>query len=184
MIPSTVFARYARSLVEVVVAQHEESEVGRNLSLYREIFKAVPQLLECFDNPAVPREAKQKILSELMVLYPLGPTAANFLRILLDHNRIRYFNEILDYYTTTLNERKGIVAAEVTSAVPLSEPETAALRDGLSRAVGRTVTLNLRTDADLLGGVVVQVGSTVYDGSIRRQLENLRRQLSEPGSSL
>ncbi len=184
MIPSSVFARYARSLADVVTERHEESEVSRDLSLYREIFQAVPQLLECFDNPAVPREAKDKVLLELMALYPLVPTAANFLRILLDHSRIRYFNEILDLFNSTLNERKGIVAAQVTSAATLSSSETAALREGLSRAVGKTVNLNLRTDAELLGGVVVQVGSTVYDGSVRRQLENLRRQLSEPDSNL
>ncbi len=184
MIPSTVFARYARSLVEVVVERNEESGVSRDLTLYREIFKAVPQVLECFDNPAVPRDTKEKILSELIALYPLGPTTANFLRILLDHSRIRYFNEILDCYNAMLNERKGIVAAQVTSAAPLTAPETDALRDGLARAVGKTVTLNLRTDVDLLGGVVVKIGSTVYDGSVRRQLDDLRRQLSEPGSGL
>ena len=177
MIATSVFASYARSLVDVVFEKNVEAEVTRDLFLYRDIFQAAPEVLDAFHNPAVPRDAKKRVLDELLARYPAGQIAANFFHVLLDHNRIRYFQEILDHYTNTLNERKGIVAARVTSAVPLSEREITALRERLVKAVGGAVTLTVRTDQELLGGLVVQVGSTVYDGTIRRQLTDVRQRL-------
>ncbi len=179
MIPTAVLARYARSLADVVFEMHLESEVGRELELYREIFRAVPEVLDVFHSPAVARDAKEKVLGELLSRYPAGKVTANFLHILLENNRIRYFHEILDLYIRTLNERRGIVAATVISAAPLSQNDVAALRESLTRATGRTVTLDVHTDAELLGGLVVQIGSTVYDGSVRRQLDQMRRRLMD-----
>jgi F-type H+-transporting ATPase subunit delta len=179
MISSAVFGRYARSLADVVLEKREDSAVARDLSLYREIFLAVPDLLETFHNPAIPREIKQKILSELLARYPAAQTTANFLRVLLDHNRMRYFHEIFDLFTRTVNERNGIITAQVASASPLSESNQSQLRESLSRTTGKNVLLDMRTDKDLLGGVVVRVGSTVYDGSVRRQLAEVRQRLME-----
>ncbi len=179
MIPSAVFSRYARSLADVVLEQQAVSDVGRDLGLYREIFLAVPDLLVTFNNPAIPKEIKQKILSELLTRYPVSRLAENFLKVLLDHNRIRYFHEIFDLYTKTLNERRGIVTAQVSSAAPLSEKEQGELRESLARTTGRSVILDLRTDKELLGGLVVRIGSTVYDGSVLRQLAEMRQRLME-----
>ena len=150
----------------------------RDLDTYREIFRQVPALLEALDSPAVQRDAKERVLAELLSRYPVSQTTANFLRILLAHHRIRYFAEICDGYVKTVNERKGIVAARVTTAAPLSDQEMAVLRESLCRATGNQVTLSMATDPDLLAGVVVQIGSTVYDGSIRTQLDEMRRRLA------
>jgi F-type H+-transporting ATPase subunit delta len=179
MISSAVFGRYARSLADVVLEKREDAAVGRDLALYREIFAAVPDLLETFHNPAIPKEAKHKILSSLFEGYPVSQTTANFLRLLLDHNRIRYFHEIFDLFTRTVNERNGIVTAQVASASPLTETDQSRLRESLSRVTGKSVLLDLRTDEALLGGVVVRLGSTVYDGSVRSQLAEVRRRLME-----
>ena len=113
-----------------------------------------------------------------MARYPVSSTTANFLRVILQRNRIRYFEEIFDYYLKSVNIRKGIISAEVASAQPLSEKELSALRGSLSGATGRTVILNVRSDPKLLGGLIVQIGSTVYDGSIRRQLAEMQQQLA------
>jgi F-type H+-transporting ATPase subunit delta len=179
MISSAIFGRYARSLADVVLEKREDAAVVRDLGVYREIFLAVPNLLETFHNPAIPRENKQKILSELLAHYPVSQTTANFLRLLLDHNRIRYFHEICDLFTRTVNERNGIITAQVASAAPLSEADQSRLRESLSRITGKRVLLDVHTDQALLGGVVVRVGSTVYDGSVRRQLAEVRRRLTE-----
>jgi len=179
MISSAVSHRYARSLVDVALGNHEEPAVTEDLSTYREIFRSVPEVLEAFDSPAVPREAKEKVLSSLIDKYPIGRTTANFLRILVDHHRIRYFQEIYLAYVKVVNEEKGIVAARVTAAHALSDEELSRLRASLSEATGKAVTLEVRTDAGLLGGLVVQVGSTVYDGSIRSQLDEVKRRLVE-----
>jgi F-type H+-transporting ATPase subunit delta len=179
MISSAVFARYARSLADVVFETGAEPAVSADISLYKQIFNAVPDLLDAFDSPAIPREVKGKLLEELMTRYPVHPIAGNFLRILLQHNRIRHFGEIADSYVKAANERKGVISARVTAASTLNEKELNQLRDRLAGFTGKTVSLEVRTDADLVGGLVLQIGSTVYDGSIRRQLKEIKRRLAE-----
>jgi F-type H+-transporting ATPase subunit delta len=178
VISAAIFARYARALADVVLARGDEHAVLRDLGTYGEIFRQVPALLEALDSPAVQRETKQRVLAELLARYPVCPTVGNFLRTLLEHHRIRYFAEICESYLKTVNERKGIVAARVTSASPLGDKEQATLSSSLSRVMGNKVTLSVDTDPELLAGVVVQIGSTVYDGSIRAQLEEMRRRLT------
>ncbi len=177
MIPLAIIGRYGRSLADVVLQSGEEKAVTEELLMYADIFQAVPDLLLAFDSPAVPRDSKEKILSELMSKYPVSITTANFLKVLLSHNRIRFFKEILDLYLKTVNERKGIVTAQVSAAAPISEDNLSRLRSMLSEVTGKTVTLSVRTDSSLLGGIVIQIGSTVYDGSIRTQLTELKQRL-------
>jgi F-type H+-transporting ATPase subunit delta len=178
MISSSIFARYARALADVTLAAGEDAAVRRELETYREIFRKVPALLDALDSPAIPRDAKERVVSGLLARYPVSRTTGNFLRILQDHHRIRYFEEIYHSYVRTVNERKGIVAARVTSAVPLSDKETALLHDTLCRSTGNQVTLEACTDPAILAGIVVQIGSTVYDGSVRTQLDQMRRRLA------
>jgi F-type H+-transporting ATPase subunit delta len=178
VISSAIFARYGRALADVVLAKGEDAVVLRDLNTYREIFRLVPALLEALDSPAVQREGKERVLSELLARYPVCQTVGNFLRILLDHHRIRYFAEICDSYLKTVNERKGIIAARVTSAAPIGEKDLATLRKSLSMATGNEITFSVDTDPGLLAGVIVQIGSMVYDGSIRAQLEEMRRRLT------
>jgi len=179
MISSAVFSRYARSLADVVLENREDAVVERDLGMYREIFRAVPDLLDTFHNPAIPREVKQRVLGELLARYPVSQTTSNYLKVLLDHNRIRYFQEIFELYTWIVNERRGIVTAQVASAAPLTDEQQSELREGLSQAVGKRVILDMRTDSELLGGLVVRVGSTVFDGSVRRHLAEMRQRLME-----
>ena len=150
-----------------------------DLKTYSDIFHAVPDLLEALDSPALPREAKEKLLGELLARYPVHPISSNFLRILLQNNRIRYFQEILDSFIKSVNEQKGIVSARVTAAVPLSEQELKSLEGRLGEIMGKRVNVELQSDESLLGGIVVQIGSTHFDGSIRTQLADMKRRLAE-----
>ncbi len=179
MIPSAILGRYARSLAEVAFEENLEKPVTEDLKTYNEIFSAVPDLLEVFHTPAIPRDSKEKLLAELMARYPVNPITSNFLRILLQHNRIRYFPQIVDGYLKSVNERKGIVTARVTAAVPLSQKALKSLEAKLAGITGKVTNIELSTDASLLGGVVVQIGSTIFDGSIRTQLSEMRRRLTE-----
>jgi F-type H+-transporting ATPase subunit delta len=179
MIPMAILSRYARSLADVAAESGEEQGVGQDLKLYLEIFHAVPDLLTAFDSPAVPREVKDRMLGELLSRYRIRNISENFLKLLLEHNRIRHFEQVCQSYLKTIDERKGIVTAKVSAAAPLSERELASLRESLMFATGKTVNLELKTDPNLLGGLVVQVESTVYDGSIRNQLSEMRRHLAE-----
>ncbi len=179
MIPLSVLDRYARSLADVALLAQEVEEVSRELATYREIFHTVPDLLAAFDSPAVTRDAKERLLSSLLSRYPVRKITANFLRVLLQHNRIVYFDQVYQSYIRTVDERKGIVTAKVLTAGPLSADERTGLRDCLSKATGKIVRLDVETDTNLLGGLVVQVGSTIYDGSIRKQLDEMKKHLVE-----
>ena len=179
MIPSAILGRYARSLAEIAFEGNLEQVITEDLTTYAEIFRAVPDLSEAFHSPAIPRETKEKLLAEVMVRYPVNTITSNFLRILLQHNRIRFFLQIVDGYFKAVNERKGIVSAQVTTVVPLLPRDLKSLEDKLAGITGKIVNLEMKTDAGLLGGIVVQVGSTIFDGSIRTQLSEMRQRLTE-----
>ena len=179
MIPSAVLLRYSRSLAEVALEENIETKVSEDLATYDEIFQAVPDVLEAFHSPAVPRESKEKLLGELMAQYPVHPVTSNFLRILLQHNRIRFFEQVRSQYQKYMNEIKGIVSARVTAAETLSQEQMKQLSSRLAALTGKLVNLEFQTDTNLLGGIVVQMGSTIFDGSIRTQLMEMKRRLAE-----
>jgi F-type H+-transporting ATPase subunit delta len=179
VIPSAVLGRYARSLADVVFEENIEKEVTENLETYDEIFRAVPDFLETFHSPSIPRDAKEKLLAELAAQYPVHPIASNFLRILLRRNRICYYPQIFKIYLNAINERKGIVSASVSTASPLSEQDLNGLAEKLAGVTGKRVNIELKTDASLLGGIVIQMGSTIFDSSIRTKLDTVKRRLSD-----
>jgi F-type H+-transporting ATPase subunit delta len=179
MISSAILDRYAQSLADVAAQTQEEDAASKDLELYKDIFKAVPDILEAFHSPSIPRESKEKVLSELLARYPVRTTTGNFLRVLLKHNRIRYFQQIYDSYCTILSKRKGVVDAKVTVAAPLQPQDLTSLGDRLHTMTGKTVSMDVQQNPDLLGGIIVQIGSTVYDGSVRTKLSEIKRQLTE-----
>jgi len=179
VIPSAVLGKYARSLAEIVFEEEIEESVTGDLKTYREIFRAVPDLQQALDSPALPRETKIKLLDELAARYPLNPITSNFLRVLLQNNRIRYFQEIFDIYIKSVNEHKGVVSAVVTTAAPLNPQEVKSIEDRIAAMMQKRVKLEMRTDASLLGGMTVQIGSTSFDGSVRTRLAEVRLRLTE-----
>jgi F-type H+-transporting ATPase subunit delta len=179
VISSAILGRYARSLAEVVFEQNLEAEVTGDLKTYSEIFKSVPDLLETFDSPGVPREVKRKLLESVIDVHPVNSITHNFLKVLLQHNRITCFQQIYEIYLESVNERNGVVSAKVSTALPLDSPQIQALRERLSGATGKQVNMEPRTDADLLGGIVVQIGDTIFDGSIKTKLAEMKRRLAE-----
>jgi F-type H+-transporting ATPase subunit delta len=101
----------------------------------------------------------------------------NFICLIVDHRRTHLFQEILPVFSTELNKRLGIAEAEVTTARALSDAEKKDLLAVLQRRTGKKIEARFAEDNTLLGGAVVRVGSTVYDGSVREQLNRLREQL-------
>ena len=99
------------------------------------------------------------------------------MRVLLRNSRLTELSEINDKFDSVLDERSGIVSAEVVSARPLSEAEKAEFKTNIAKMTGKQVNLNFDIDENIIGGVVTRVGSAVYDGSVKTQLENLKQQL-------
>jgi F-type H+-transporting ATPase subunit delta len=176
---SAVLGRYSKSLADVVFEENIEERVTEDLKTYSEIFRAVPDVLDVLRSPAVRRETKDNLLSELMARYPVHAMTSNFLRILLQHNRMGHFQQILDGFLREISERKGIVSARVMAAMPLSPDELKNLEARLVGITGKVVNMELQTDPGILGGMVVQIGNTIYDGSVRTQLAEMKKRLTE-----
>jgi F-type H+-transporting ATPase subunit delta len=174
----TIARRYATALADVIGEQHEEAAVADELSKWEQMIASSPSLLEVFSNPTVGYEPKQKVLSELISRTNVSQTTANFLRVLLRNQRMADLPQVTAKLSQILDERSGVISAEVTSAQPLPAATTSALASRLGEITGKKVNLNFVTDESLLGGIVTRIGSTVYDGSVRHQLERLGEELA------
>ncbi|MCA1605796.1 MAG: ATP synthase F1 subunit delta [Acidobacteria bacterium] len=174
----TVARRYASALADVLVDGNEEAVVREELEAWAEMVQQNPLLLEGLTNPTVPYDQKSKVLNELIAKAKVRPTTANFLRVLLRNQRFGDLTQINTKLTEIMDERAGVVSAEVTSARPISEPVKNALEQTLQKITNKRVRLNFATDETLLGGIVTRIGSTIYDGSVRSQLERLKQELA------
>ncbi len=173
----TVARRYAAALADVVVKTGETETIRTELKTWEEMIKSNRDLQNAFGNPAISQTNKEKVLESLLAKTQPTKTTANFLRVLLRNSRLTEIGEINDKLTSVLEERSGNVSAQITSARPLSDAEKAELKTNLAKLAGKNVNIKFATDETLIGGVVTRIGSTVYDGSVRTQLETLKQQM-------
>jgi F-type H+-transporting ATPase subunit delta len=173
----TIARRYGSALADVVLKTGETETVNAELLQWEAMIGSNAELSEVFANPAIPHPQKVGVLEKLIERAKPSKTTANFLRVLLRNDRLTELAEINRRFAAEIEERRGIVAAEVTSARELREDERAELRSNLEKLTGRQIKLNFQVDNNLIGGVVTRIGSTVYDGSVKTKLENLREQL-------
>jgi len=173
----TVARRYATALADVVLKSGETETVQNELKTWDELIKANANLQNVFGNPSIARAGKEKVLEGLLAKAKPTKTTANFLRVLLRNGRLTELSEINAKFASVLDERNGVVAAEVTSARPLTDAQKAEFQKNLAKLTGKKVNLNFNINENIIGGVVTRVGSTVYDGSVKTQLETLKQQL-------
>ncbi len=169
--------RYAKALLDVAAERGALEAVGRDLHTMAEVLKQNREAAGLFANPAIPLADKRRVLQSLAERAAVQPLSANFLGLILEKRRLLRLGEIALAYEEQTDERLNRVKAIVTSAVPLSEPMLEGLRARLRSATGKDVYMEARGDPAILGGLVAQVGSTVYDGSLRSQLKRMRGQL-------
>jgi F-type H+-transporting ATPase subunit delta len=174
----TVARRYAVALADVVIVKGEARQVQEELSAWEMMMQANEPLLEVFRNPTIPYEQKRKVLTALIARARVRPTTANFLQVLLQNQRLGDLSEVNKRFAQVLDERSGVVSAEVTTARPVPEALQKALRAKLSTMTGKDVRLSFKTDEELIGGMVTRIGSTIYDGSVRSQLQLAKEKLA------
>jgi F-type H+-transporting ATPase subunit delta len=182
--PRTLARRYARALLDVAGAHGADAVLALRdeLRVFAPVLAGHPELAAALSHPGVAAEQRQRLLA--VVAERAG--ASDILRRLLDllaaRDRIALLPDVVEAYAGLANAARGVVSAEVVSAVPLPEQQKlalgAALRDG-----GTAVELRERVDPDLVGGLLVRSGGRTYDGSVRTRLAALRRRLSGPGPS-
>jgi F-type H+-transporting ATPase subunit delta len=176
---STISTRYARALADVITEHGETNEVIGELNAFAGLMTQQEQLRDVFASPVIPADRKRSVLDQLLSRLKLRPTSNNFLRVLLANSRLHELDRVLRALSNELDLRMNIVSAEVTTAREISEQDKSMLRDKLKVATGKDVRLQYHTDPSIIGGVVTRIGSLVYDGSIKSQLAQMKRRLTE-----
>lgn len=175
---SSTSLKYARALAEVADEAKCALEIQEDLEEFRLAFQTHQGLREVLFNPGIPLAVKQNIVEALAGKMGLSKILVNFLLVILEHSRLHFLDEFAEAYQEVMDEQAGIARIGVRSSHPLGPEDLERLRTAMSAKTGQTVKLSCEVDEKLLGGVRLQVGSTVYDGTIRTQLEELRRQLA------
>jgi F-type H+-transporting ATPase subunit delta len=136
-------------------------------------------LRRVMENPSIPADRKLAVLDAITMRLGTTRQVRNFIAVITDHRRLSLFGEILKQLEQELNDRQGFADAQVSTARQLSDQEKQMLEAEITKLTGKKVRARYEQDASLLGGAVVQVGSTIYDGSVKGQLEKIREQLVE-----
>jgi F-type H+-transporting ATPase subunit delta len=175
----TAAIRYARALLDVAVKEKADLEqIEAELSQFADLFAQYPQLEKVLLNPAVPVPRKRAAVSDLLGRTNFSPIVSKLIALLADRDRLVLVPELLAAYRDRLLDYRNVVRAMVTTAAPLDAPRTQAIQQGLARLTGRTVTLTTNVDPSIIGGLVARIGSTVYDGSVTRQLARMKERLT------
>lgn len=171
-------SRYARAFADVVQsAKLDTAAIDDQISDFLATWGGSAELRNVFENPAIPARQKVAVLDKLNAKMGLMKELRNLIAVLIDHDRIAHVREVLDAYRTELQERQGIRQAEIVTARELSEQERAELLNGVGQLAGAKIQPSFKLDKSILGGTVVRIGSTVYDGSVRGRLERLKEEL-------
>jgi F-type H+-transporting ATPase subunit delta len=177
--PQAVSYRYARALVDAVLDSKADSAlVPRQIEQFENLLHQSGDLKNVLLSPAVSGTRKRAVVERFAGMMSLERIVRNFLFVLINHRRIDLLGEIRQAYEVVLDERLGILRSEVKSAQPLTDEQRNKVQGELSRIAGQQVRCDYKVEEKLLGGVTAKVGSTVYDGSVRAQLETMRQRLS------
>lgn len=180
MTSSAVVTRYANALADVVMGGAVGAQPGdaaAQLSAFAQMVRDSQNLRNALVSPSVSLSRKRAVISRLAESQGVSRTIRNFLLVLSDHRRFGALDEVANEFATVLDERLGFARAAVESAQPLRPEQQDALLKKISQLTGKNVRPTYSVDPNLLGGVVVNVGSKVYDGSVRGQLAAISRRL-------
>lgn len=172
-----IASRFARALADILSSSEAADDAVRKLRAFDELQQSSPDLKNILISPAVSGRKKKAAVARFADQIGFSPLLKNFMYVLIDHRRTAMLGEILASLEAQLDERRGIVRAQVQSARPLDEGQRQEVEAALSRATGKQVFGQYAVDDALIGGLVARVGSKVYDGSVRGQLQAMRVRL-------
>lgn len=176
---SAVASRYARAFADVVASQKlEPAKVREELSALAQVVESSAELRRVWQSPAIPGDEKRKLLDAIVERAGVSRWVRNFFAVLIDQRRIGMLAVIVGQFGQEMNSRLGIAEAEVSSSRALREDEKRHLETEVEKLTGKKVRARYSENPALLGGAVVRIGSTIYDGSVRGQLRRIKEQLS------
>jgi F-type H+-transporting ATPase subunit delta len=173
-----VARRYASALADVVLERGEATEVQHELQQWERVLQDNAALQEVFRNPTIALDQKRSVLKKLLERAKPRETTANLLKVLLQNQRLTELSEINKKLAEILDERAGMVAATVTTARPVPDNTRQGLQQKLTALTQKKVRVNFEQDPEVIGGLVTRIGSTVYDGSVRNQLQLIKEKMA------
>ena len=176
----TAASRYARALLDVAVKERADVDrIDAELAAFADLIRQNPALENALLNPAVAASKKKLAVAEISKRAGQLPIVAKLLALLADRDRLIVMPDLVAAYRERLLDYKKVVRAVITTAAPLADGRAKAIEASLARATGRSVVLDTKVDPAIVGGIIAKVGSTVYDGSVTRQLEKMRERLQQ-----
>jgi F-type H+-transporting ATPase subunit delta len=179
---ASVASVYARAFADVVF--EKRLDAGKTMAELRglsALLHANPDLGRVWESPAIAAEAKRGVLDSIVMREGFSKPVRNFVAVLIDHRRMHFFDAIITRLGHELDVRMGFAEAQITSFRDLSEAERRKLELQVEKLTGKKVRAEYFRDPAILGGAVVRVGSTIYDGSVLGQLERIREQIAGTG---
>ncbi len=176
-IPTEVARRYAKALFELATEAGSLESVVTEMTRVAETYEANNELQRALDNPLVALDAKRAILTDLAVGLNVSPLVKHTLLLLGDRRRAKALSAVARALGELADKKKGIVRAEVTSAVNLPDAYYDRLKSQLERVTGKKITIDRRIDTAILGGVIARIGDRIFDGSLQSRLSEVRQHL-------
>jgi F-type H+-transporting ATPase subunit delta len=178
-----VSSRYSQAIFDSLSSESPElAEAGLDqLRSFAEVLESQPTARQILVNPVIPSDQRERFIGQVAKVLSLDARVRKLIVLLADRRRLDLLDEVIDAYREMLDEHKGIVRAVVTSAAALSDSQQKKINAKLERSIGKRVVMDVHQDPALLGGVVVQIGGTVYDGSVLQHLAGFRSRLGASG---
>lgn len=170
--------RYARALADIAQRQNSLDEIGEELSVFSNAFEGSKELRVLLKNPKFAKDKQLEMLGKVLDSAGASNLVKNFIRVLVENDRINELPAISSKYQEISDEKIGRVRAELRSAIALDSEILKKIHEKLAEVAGCEVLLNVVTDKDLIGGVSCKMGSVIMDGSLKNQLRNLRQELA------
>jgi F-type H+-transporting ATPase subunit delta len=170
--------QYATALTDIVLEQGAADPTRTQLLDFAAAYAESPELRNFLASPAIPREAKHGVIEKLVARLGASKIIRNFLFVVVDNQRVHLLPEIVESFEQVLRQRQGVAEAQVASAVELNERQKSTLVQTLERLTGKKIQAKYSLEPGLLGGAVVRIGDTIYDGSVKNRLNQLRARLT------
>ncbi len=176
---TTIANRYAKALADVIMERGQTLTVADEIKSFAQIVEENSELRNVFASPVIALDRKKAVLNDILAQMQFRPTTNNFLKLLLKNQRLHQIGVVRTSLLRELDERAGVVSAEVTTARTLAVTEQENLLKQLQTATGKQVRIHFKLDPEIIGGVVTRVGSLIYDSSIKNQLALMKQQLAK-----
>jgi F-type H+-transporting ATPase subunit delta len=170
--------QYANALADIALAQDAAEPASKQLADFGAVYAESAELRNFLASPAVDRAAKHGVIEKLAARLGANKIIRNFLFVMVDHRRTHILPEIIAAFQDVIRRRQGIAEAEISSAVELTATQKAEFAFTLERLTGKRVESKFLLEPGLLGGAVIRLGDTIYDGSLRNRLNELRARLA------